>query len=172
MVEQPIRISVQIAGEDIPAGRLWTHGRGRSESATFAYLRVPCAPRRLRARSLAAASSGQPAHRDLASPLRRSPTAPQTVGDGVSSSEPSSTGLARTSGLRAVSPRSTTCLVCATISARDRCDSRLRARQPTSPPAPAASRTFSTCHDCFTPLKSSNATVRACAPPAQPATRV
>jgi serine/threonine-protein kinase HipA len=38
MVEQPIRISMQIAGEDIPAGRLWTHRRGRSESATFAYL--------------------------------------------------------------------------------------------------------------------------------------
>jgi serine/threonine-protein kinase HipA len=38
MVEQPIGISVQIAGEDIPAGRLWTHRRGRGESATFAYL--------------------------------------------------------------------------------------------------------------------------------------
>jgi serine/threonine-protein kinase HipA len=38
MVEQPIRVSVQIAGEDIPAGRLWTHRRGRGESATFAYL--------------------------------------------------------------------------------------------------------------------------------------
>ena len=38
MVEQPLRISVQIADEDIPAGRLWTHRRGRVESATFAYL--------------------------------------------------------------------------------------------------------------------------------------
>jgi serine/threonine-protein kinase HipA len=39
MVEQqPIRVSVQIAGEDVPAGRLWTHRHGRSESATFSYL--------------------------------------------------------------------------------------------------------------------------------------
>ncbi|HUN78673.1 MAG TPA: HipA domain-containing protein [Solirubrobacteraceae bacterium] len=38
MAEQPIRVSVQIAGEDVPAGRLWTHRHGRRESATFAYL--------------------------------------------------------------------------------------------------------------------------------------
>ncbi len=38
MAEQPIRVSVQIAGEDVPAGRMWTHRQGRSESATFAYL--------------------------------------------------------------------------------------------------------------------------------------
>ena len=38
MVEQPIRVSVQIAGEDVPAGRLWSHRRDRSETATFAYL--------------------------------------------------------------------------------------------------------------------------------------
>jgi serine/threonine-protein kinase HipA len=38
MAEQPIRVSVQIAGEDVSAGRLWTHRHGRSESATFAYL--------------------------------------------------------------------------------------------------------------------------------------
>ncbi len=38
MAEEPIRISVQIAGEDVPAGRVWTHREGRSESATFAYL--------------------------------------------------------------------------------------------------------------------------------------
>ncbi|HEV3046985.1 MAG TPA: HipA domain-containing protein [Solirubrobacteraceae bacterium] len=36
--QQPIRVSVQIAGEDVPAGRLWTHRHGRSESATFSYL--------------------------------------------------------------------------------------------------------------------------------------
>lgn len=38
MAEQPIRVSVQIAGEDMPAGRLWTHRHGRGESATFSYL--------------------------------------------------------------------------------------------------------------------------------------
>ncbi len=38
MAEQPIRVTVQIAGEDVPAGRMWTHRQSRSESATFAYL--------------------------------------------------------------------------------------------------------------------------------------
>jgi serine/threonine-protein kinase HipA len=38
MAEQPIRVSVQIAGEDIAAGQLWTHRRANSESATFSYL--------------------------------------------------------------------------------------------------------------------------------------
>lgn len=38
MAEQPIRVSAQIAGEDVPAGRMWTHHQGRSESATFVYL--------------------------------------------------------------------------------------------------------------------------------------
>jgi serine/threonine-protein kinase HipA len=38
MAEQPIRVSVQIAGEDIQAGRMWTHRQSRSETATFAYL--------------------------------------------------------------------------------------------------------------------------------------
>ncbi len=38
MAEQPIRVSVQIAGQDVPAGRLWSHRRGRSETATFSYL--------------------------------------------------------------------------------------------------------------------------------------
>jgi serine/threonine-protein kinase HipA len=38
MVEQPIRVSVQIAGRDVPAARLWTYREARSESATFAYL--------------------------------------------------------------------------------------------------------------------------------------
>jgi serine/threonine-protein kinase HipA len=38
MVEQPVRVSVQIGGEDVPAGRLWTHRHARSESATLAYL--------------------------------------------------------------------------------------------------------------------------------------
>jgi len=38
MVEEPIRVTVQIAGEDIPAGRMWTHRQGRSETATLAYL--------------------------------------------------------------------------------------------------------------------------------------
>ena len=37
MVEQPIEVEVQIAGQDVPAGRLWTHRRGQSESATFSY---------------------------------------------------------------------------------------------------------------------------------------
>src|SRR5664280_806408 len=35
MVEQPIQVDVQIAGHDVPAGRLWTHRHGQSESATF-----------------------------------------------------------------------------------------------------------------------------------------
>lgn len=37
MTEQPIEVDVQIVREDIPAGRLWTHRHGRSESATFSY---------------------------------------------------------------------------------------------------------------------------------------
>lgn len=38
MADQPIRVSVQLSGEDVPAGRLWTHRHGRSESSTFSYL--------------------------------------------------------------------------------------------------------------------------------------
>ena len=38
MVEQPVEVDVQIGGRDVPAGRLWTHRHGRSESATFSYL--------------------------------------------------------------------------------------------------------------------------------------
>lgn len=37
MVEQPIEVDVQIGGQDLPAGRLWTHRHGQSESATFSY---------------------------------------------------------------------------------------------------------------------------------------
>jgi len=37
MAEQPIEVDVQIAGEDLHAGRLWTHSHGQSESATFSY---------------------------------------------------------------------------------------------------------------------------------------
>ena len=37
MVEQPIEVDVQIASHTVPAGRLWTHRHGRSESATFSY---------------------------------------------------------------------------------------------------------------------------------------
>jgi len=37
MVEQPIQVDVQIAGRDVPAGALWTHRHGQSESATFTY---------------------------------------------------------------------------------------------------------------------------------------
>jgi serine/threonine-protein kinase HipA len=37
MVEQPIEVDVQIAGHDVPVGRLWTHRHGQSESATFSY---------------------------------------------------------------------------------------------------------------------------------------
>lgn len=37
MPEQPIEVEVQIAGEDLHAGRLWTHRHGQSESATFSY---------------------------------------------------------------------------------------------------------------------------------------
>lgn len=38
MVEQPIEVDVQISGQEVPAGRLWTHRHGQSESATFSYL--------------------------------------------------------------------------------------------------------------------------------------
>ncbi len=38
MVEKPIEVNVQISGREIPAGRLWTHRHGQSESATFSYL--------------------------------------------------------------------------------------------------------------------------------------
>jgi serine/threonine-protein kinase HipA len=37
MVEQPIEVDVQIAGREAPAGRLWTHRHGQTESATFSY---------------------------------------------------------------------------------------------------------------------------------------
>lgn len=37
MVEQPIQVDVQIADRDVPAGQLWTHRHGQSESATFSY---------------------------------------------------------------------------------------------------------------------------------------
>jgi serine/threonine-protein kinase HipA len=37
MVEQPIEVDVQIAGSAVPAGALWTHRHGQSESATFSY---------------------------------------------------------------------------------------------------------------------------------------
>jgi serine/threonine-protein kinase HipA len=37
MVEQPIEVDVQIAGLDVPTGRLWTHRHRQSESATFSY---------------------------------------------------------------------------------------------------------------------------------------
>jgi serine/threonine-protein kinase HipA len=37
MVEQPIEVDVQIGGQDVPAGRLWTHHHGQRESATFSY---------------------------------------------------------------------------------------------------------------------------------------
>lgn len=38
MTEQPIRVSVQVGDDAVPAGRMWTHRQSRSESATFAYL--------------------------------------------------------------------------------------------------------------------------------------
>lgn len=37
MVEKPIEVDVQVAGQDDPAGRLWTHRHGQRESATFSY---------------------------------------------------------------------------------------------------------------------------------------
>jgi serine/threonine-protein kinase HipA len=37
MVEQPIEVDMQIACRDVPAGRLWTHRHGQTESATFSY---------------------------------------------------------------------------------------------------------------------------------------
>lgn len=37
MVEQPIEVDVQIGGQNVPIGRLWTHRHGHSESATFSY---------------------------------------------------------------------------------------------------------------------------------------
>lgn len=37
MTEGPVEIVVQVAGADVPAGRLWTHRRRGTESQTFAY---------------------------------------------------------------------------------------------------------------------------------------
>ena len=37
MAEREIEVVVQIAGEDVIAGRLWTHRRRGAESQTFAY---------------------------------------------------------------------------------------------------------------------------------------
>jgi hypothetical protein len=38
MADTIVDVLVQIAGEDVPAGRLWGHRHGRGGSATFAYL--------------------------------------------------------------------------------------------------------------------------------------
>ncbi len=38
MTDTIVDVVVQIAGEDVPAGRLWAHPHGRSGSGTFAYL--------------------------------------------------------------------------------------------------------------------------------------
>lgn len=38
MADTIVDVVVQIAGEDLPAGRLWAHSHGRGDSATFAYL--------------------------------------------------------------------------------------------------------------------------------------
>jgi serine/threonine-protein kinase HipA len=38
MSGESLEVVVQIAGEDVPAGRLWTHRHRREQSATFAYL--------------------------------------------------------------------------------------------------------------------------------------
>jgi serine/threonine-protein kinase HipA len=38
MADTIVDVVVQIAGEDVPAGRLWAHRHGRSDSATFSYL--------------------------------------------------------------------------------------------------------------------------------------
>ncbi len=37
MADTEVEVVVQIGGEDIPAGRLWSHRRRRSESVTFSY---------------------------------------------------------------------------------------------------------------------------------------
>jgi serine/threonine-protein kinase HipA len=37
MIEQPIEVDVQVDGQDLRAGRLWTHRHGQSEAATFSY---------------------------------------------------------------------------------------------------------------------------------------
>ncbi len=37
MADTVVDVEIQIAGEDVPAGRLWAHRSGRGESATFAY---------------------------------------------------------------------------------------------------------------------------------------
>ena len=37
MAERATEVVVQIAGEDVPAGRLWSHRRRGTESQTFAY---------------------------------------------------------------------------------------------------------------------------------------
>jgi len=37
MAEDAVEVIVQIAGEDVPAGRLWSHRRRAAESMTFAY---------------------------------------------------------------------------------------------------------------------------------------
>jgi serine/threonine-protein kinase HipA len=38
VADRIVDIVVQIAGEDVPAGRLWAHHRARGSSATFEYL--------------------------------------------------------------------------------------------------------------------------------------
>jgi hypothetical protein len=37
MAEREVEVVVQIAGEDVVAGRLWSHRRRGAESQTFAY---------------------------------------------------------------------------------------------------------------------------------------
>ena len=38
MADPHVEVVVQIAGEDILAGRLWSHRRRGNESATFSYV--------------------------------------------------------------------------------------------------------------------------------------
>jgi hypothetical protein len=38
MADPAVDVVVQIAGEDVPAGRLWAHSHGHVGSATFEYL--------------------------------------------------------------------------------------------------------------------------------------
>jgi hypothetical protein len=123
MVEQPIEVDVQIAGRNVPAGRLWTHRHGQSESATFSYrddyLQRADAYELDPGLPLQGGQHQTPVKRPLFGAMS---DCARTAGDGVSSDARRDSGLAKqipsSAGLR----RSTSCSARATTCARGRCD--------------------------------------------------
>jgi hypothetical protein len=134
MVEQPIEVDVQIAGRAVPAGRLWTHRHGQSESATFSYreeyLQRADAYELDPGLPLQAASSKR---RSNILCSERCPTAPRAAGDGGSSDARRQSGPARPIPSNAGSQRSTSCSNAAEELERDEPTSEDRQSQEVPP---------------------------------------